>query len=77
MILAERKVDEIVIGTHCAIAHNVHSSTSLHKKRKYYKNEIYSEAMGQDIRIGLYVWIGANVYINGGTTIGDNMILSQ
>lgn len=74
-VLAAREVDEIIIGEHCSISHNVHIRTTVHKKRKHFKDERYSEKMGKNIVIGSYVWIGANVFINGGVSIGDNVIV--
>jgi len=67
--------NRIIIGEHCAISHNVHIRTSVHKKEFHYRNERYGDPVGKDIIIGAYVWIGANVFINGGVTIGDNVII--
>lgn len=67
--------DEIRIGKHCAVSHNVHIRTSVHSRQYHYRDERYGEPEGKDIVIGSYVWIGANVFIGGGITIGDNVII--
>ena len=74
-ILSHVKDNQITIGEHCAISHNVHIRTSVHHKEFHYKVERYNDPIGENITIGSYVWIGANVFIGGGVKIGNNVIV--
>lgn len=73
--LQSQKPAKIKIGKGCALAHNIHIRTTDFKKTKHLSEAINSEGLIRDIEIGDYVWIGANVYINGGIKIGDNAIV--
>jgi maltose O-acetyltransferase len=74
-ILAHPEGIKLIIGKHCAISHNVHIRTEINKKKLHYKDDIDSNPTGADVKIGDYVWIGANVFIRGGIKIGDNSVI--
>ena len=75
MIVSNPQTVKIVIGQHCAISHNVHIRTAVHKRCAYFKDEKNTPMQGADIIIGDYVWIGANVFIKGGCRVGANSII--
>ena len=61
----------IVIGNNVICGQNVLFFDHDHD----YKNNIY-DFVGDDIRIGNNVWIGANCIILRGVTIGDNVVVA-
>lgn len=66
----------VIIGKGCAISHNVRIYTST-----YHADVDLSEKnipkKYADVVIGDYAWIGANVFINPGVTIGENAIVGS
>ncbi len=74
-VCADPSEANIDIGKYCAISHNVHIRTRKRKKIYHFKDELTSSPYGKDIIIEDYVWIGANVFISGGVTIGENSII--
>lgn len=62
------------IGKYCQISHNVriYTQTCLSDQDFSYDNRQYFVG---DIVIEDFVWIGANVFINPGITIGENSIV--
>jgi maltose O-acetyltransferase len=65
----------ISIGAHCAISHNVHIRTATYRSAASFAEALGAPPTYSDVRIGDYVWIGANVFIREGVTVGDNSIL--
>jgi maltose O-acetyltransferase len=63
----------IHIGCNCAIARNVTIRTLTHNQNSPFKR--LSNLEEEDIVIGDYCWIGTNVYIKEGVTIGNNVII--
>lgn len=63
----------VQIGKECAISHNVRIYTSSNIADQDFSNERKSH-MGSVV-IQDYVWIGANVFINPGITVGANSIV--
>ena len=64
---------EIIIGKSCRIARNVTMLT-----HNSYADQDFSKDFDVDlgdIRIGDFVWIGVNVFIKQGVTIGDNVVV--
>lgn len=67
------KKSRIIIGTNCAIGHNVNISAITHDiLQPTGPNLLHVES---DITIGNNVWIGSNVFIMHGISIGDNAII--
>ena len=65
---------KIKIGNKCKISHNVRAYTqSAIADSDFSKDEIPQKK--GNIIIENYVWIGANVFINPGITIGENAII--
>ena len=66
---------KVKIGKGCSLSHNVriYTSSKLPDFDFKYKNEI-PEKKG-DVIIENYAWIGANVFINPGVTIGQNSVI--
>lgn len=65
---------KIVIGQGCRISHNVRCYTqSAEADQDFSAMPIRSKS--GDVVIEDYVWIGANVFINPGITIGTNSII--
>lgn len=65
---------KVTIGNRCLIGFNTSISTATHTPSYRFEdrvNPIYKE-----VSIGNNVWIGSNVCIIGGVTIGDNSIIS-
>ena len=66
---------KVEIGKGCRISHNVRIYTrSLNGDTDLSDKRMYSYKTG-DVIIEDYVWIGANVFINPGITIGSNAIV--
>lgn len=65
---------KVVIGSNCAISHNVRMYTQSAVSNQDFSKFPHLEKVG-DILIGDHVWIGANVFINPGVKIGDNSIV--
>ncbi len=66
---------KIQIGKQCAISHNVHIRTAGYEPDMPFEQARLSPAVSRDIQIGDFVWIGANVMVLGGVTVGANSIL--
>lgn len=65
---------KIVLGRKCKISHNVRVYTSTaHADSDFSVLPIPTKS--GDVVIGDYVWIGANVFIVPGITIGDNAVV--
>tara|TARA_B100000953_G_scaffold71755_1_gene57930 strand:- start:2399 stop:2920 length:522 start_codon:yes stop_codon:yes gene_type:complete len=68
---------KVIIGQGCRISHGVRiytSSTS--PDTDFSKKELLLYKKG-DVIIGDYCWIGANVFINPGTTVGENSVVGS
>jgi maltose O-acetyltransferase len=66
---------KVQIGEGCRIGHNVRMYTrSLEADSDLSDPKKHSKRTG-DIIIGDWVWIGANVYINPGVTVGDHSVI--
>lgn len=65
---------KVEIGKGCMISHNVRMYTSTAVADQNFAILPHMEKFG-DIKIGNYVWIGANVLINPGITIGNNSVI--
>lgn len=63
------------IGKGCSISHNVriYTSSKIPDYDFKYKHEV-PEKVG-NVNIGDYAWIGANVFINPGVSIGSNCVV--
>ena len=69
------KNSKIIIGEDCLISYHVHIRTTTHNyedKNVLIRNQGHKE---NDIIIGNDVWIGGNVCVMPGVTIGDNTII--
>lgn len=66
---------KISIGTNCQISHNVRMYTSSADPDQDFTKEKVKPAKKGDIIIRNGVWIGANVFINPGVTIGNNAVI--
>jgi maltose O-acetyltransferase len=64
----------ITIGKHCKISHNVRAYTETSVADTDFSNPQIPVKRG-NIIIEDYVWIGANVFITPGVTIGSNSIV--
>ncbi len=64
---------DIYIGNHVMFAPNVTISTTGHPV--HYQLRPRAEQFSLPVRIGDYVWIGANVIILPGVTIGDHSVI--
>lgn len=74
-IAAGRK-SKITIGENCAIGYNVRIRSFTHGLNKVYNDDISEhEIIEKDILIGNKCWIGDNVFIKEGITLGDNVIV--
>ena len=66
-------VGKVKIGDNCLFAPNVSLYTAGHPIHPAMRNTLYE--YGKDITIGNNVWIGGNVIICPGVTIGDNFVV--
>lgn len=66
--------NKVQIGRDCMISHNVRIYTSSIDANGDWYIEKKVPKSG-DVIIGNYVWIGANVFINPGVTIGDCSVI--
>lgn len=71
----------IIIGDHCIIGSNViiadndfHTIAPEGRRYRYLRNDS-NDIPAKDINIGPNVWIGADVYILKGVTIGENSVI--
>ncbi|MBS1488888.1 MAG: acyltransferase [Bacteroidetes bacterium] len=62
------------IGDNCAISHNVRIYTSTRESDQLLTGNVTITKSG-DVLIGDGVWIGANVFINPGISIGDHAVV--
>lgn len=65
---------EVSIGNGCAISHNVRMYTYTNISDQDFSKE-NKESVKASVHIKDYVWIGANVFICPGVTIGENAIV--
>lgn len=67
----------IQIGKHCAIGRNVHITAKTHDLYQPTTDEVHETILHResDIQIGDYVWIGDNVVVTPGVTIGDRAVV--
>ncbi len=65
---------KVSIGKDCMISHNVRIYTSSAIADQNFSLKPLKEKYG-NVKIGDAVWIGANVFINPGITIGNNAIV--
>ena len=66
---------EISIGDNCRISHNVRMYTSSPVPDQDFSNFKNLTKRYGNTTIGNAVWIGANVFINPGVSVGDNAII--
>lgn len=66
-------ITQITIGTKCNIANNV---VIVDHDHKIGNNGVESGLVGEPVKIGNNVWIGANATILKGVNIGDNSIIA-
>jgi Acetyltransferase (isoleucine patch superfamily) len=66
---------KVVIGNKCRISHNVRMYTSSANPNLDFRFASPKDKKNGDIIIMDYVWIGANVFINPGVTIGENSVV--
>lgn len=67
---------QIEIGRGCAIRHNVHLRTESYQTDIAFEEALGGALVWQNIRVGDFVWIGANVFVQAGVTLGDNSIVA-
>lgn len=67
------KNSKVIIGENCQIGYNVWISALTHPKEAPTNPNLPSEEA--DIRIGNRVWIGVNVVVREGITIGDDAVI--
>lgn len=65
----------VVIGKGCSISHNVRIYTSSKIPDWDFKDKANGPGKKGDIIIDDYAWVGANVFINPGITIGENAVV--
>ena len=65
---------KVFIGEKCSISHNVRMYTQSYNANQDFSKELLSKKSG-DVIINDFVWIGANVFICPGVTIGENSIV--
>lgn len=65
----------VVIGDKCQISHNVRMYTSSNDPDQDFTTVKVKPPKKGDIIIGNGVWIGANVFINPGIKIEDNVVI--
>lgn len=65
---------KVVIGKNCHISHNVRIYTNSNIADQPFNNASKKTVSG-DVIIGDYSWIGANVFIVQGITIGKNAVI--
>lgn len=66
---------KVIIGQWCAIGHNVNILAWSHDPAKATGNEKERPAVQKDILIGDHVWIGTNVLIREGVSLGSGCIV--
>jgi maltose O-acetyltransferase len=66
---------KVIIGDKCQISHNVRMYTSTDISDQDFLGPERRSKLG-NITIGDGIWIGANVFINPGITIGNNSIVA-
>ena len=64
-------VGNVSIGKYCAIASNVNIRANTHGEGKGANHKLKKSS----IKIGNYVWIGANAFVKEGVKIGNNAII--
>lgn len=69
------KNTSVIIGKGCSISHNVRMYTSSKIPDFDFSDTANIPIKKGDIIIKDYVWIGANVFINPGITIGENSVI--
>ena len=74
-IILLAKGQKVKIGKGCSISHNVKMYTASKMADYDFKDKINVPEKKGDIVIGDYVWIGVNVIINPGITIGENAVV--
>lgn len=65
----------VTIGENCALSHNIRIYTSSYKSDQNFNITGQRETYSESVSIGNGVWIGANVLINPGIEIEDNVIV--
>lgn len=68
---------KITIGSNCAISHNVKIYTTTYDSNQDFNSTSQKIRHNKDVTIGNGVWIGVNVIILPGVTIGDNSIVGS
>ena len=63
------------IGNNCVFSYNVFISTAHHEYKEISKNVLKQPLINKPIKIGNYCFIGMDVKIFPGVTIGDNVIV--
>lgn len=67
---------KVEIGENCAISHNVRIyTTNRNAKSITQPNFAHKPYLSGDVKIGDNVWVGANVIILEGSTIGNNVVI--
>lgn len=68
---------KVIIGKHCAIGRYVHITSKSHSFELPTSDEkhIIHKHIEKDTIIGNYVWIGDNVFVKHGVTIGNYAII--
>lgn len=67
--------NKVKIGDGCSISHNVRIYTSSKDPNFDFKYKDSATMKCGDVIIENYAWIGANVFINPGITIGENSVI--
>jgi len=65
----------VKIGKGCSISHNVRIYTASKSPDWDFADKANAPNKIGNVIIGDFVWIGANVFINPGLTIGDNAVI--
>ena len=66
---------KVIIGNNCSISHNVRIYTTSVDSNQDFNSDSPKKMKRGDVVICDGVWIGANVFINPGVTIGENAIV--
>lgn len=69
------RMSKVIIGEWCAIGYNVNILAKTHDVNKPTGPESERPIPEKDINIGDRVWLGSNVYIREGVTVGDDAVV--
>lgn len=66
---------KVIIGMNCSISHNVKIYTSNRNSEDIINQRATKKIQKGDVIIGNNCWLGANVFVNQGVRLGDNVVV--